>query len=547
MCHVKNGQLCNNKNCKNCEDASLASLMIEKNQFIKCGYIIRWSEKNKKSPREILKDSNDMYIFVFEKTGIEFECSVKKFVESLFFPNIGCCANNLKLCCDLLCKKCFDNSACIRAMSFDSFVKNEGKIINENGRWSDENDIHPRLVFRKSRRECILLCPKQIPGHKYSVKLSGSTECPFPCCSKRNDVKLCGNSKCVICHPRSLASHEKSKYFSEDNTDKEGNKITANKVLLGSSEKYTFICSKSNHKFSSQVSNITRKSKASWCPYPCCNKYPILCDDDKCKICEKASFASSPKKIYFSDKNKFSARKYAKSSHEFCKFVCENGHEFEKQLFHVNYGSWCPRCYFNDETECIEIIEKLTGEKFKKCRPKFLENLEFDGYNEDLKLAIEYNGEQHYKFSSLFHKKNMEEFKKQKERDIKKGNLCIKNNIHLITIPHWEKLNKEKFILEEYNKYREKNNLPRINYDKKIFEKTKIKKAKDDKEIKKEKIKTVKKVEDDKEIKKEKIKTVKKVEDDKENKKVKKVVNKTEDDKEIKKEKIKTVKKTRIF
>lgn len=58
---------------------------------------------------------------------------------------------------------------------------------------------------------------------------------------------------------------------------------------------------------------------------------------------------------------------------------------------------------------CKKTIEKITKKEFFKVRPTFLKNpetnrnLELDLYNEELKLAIEFNGYQHYNFSPKFH------------------------------------------------------------------------------------------------------------------------------------------------
>lgn len=99
------------------------------------------------------------------------------------------------------------------------------------------------------------------------------------------------------------------------------------------------------------------------------------------------------------------------------------------------------------EIECKRIIEKLTGKQFLKQRPIFLKNdiingnnLELDLYNPELKLAIEYNGEQHYKFIPYFHK-SKEAFYNLKYRDDLKKRLCKKNNIKLIEIPYTIKIN----------------------------------------------------------------------------------------------------------
>ena len=91
------------------------------------------------------------------------------------------------------------------------------------------------------------------------------------------------------------------------------------------------------------------------------------------------------------------------------------------------------------ETLCRDIARRVFGKEFIKIRPNFLKNavtganLELDIYNEELKLGIEFNGEQHYKYIPFFHK-NYEAFLNQRYRDEIKKMLCKQNGIHLIEI-----------------------------------------------------------------------------------------------------------------
>ena len=80
--------------------------------------------------------------------------------------------------------------------------------------------------------------------------------------------------------------------------------------------------------------------------------------------------------------------------------------------------------------------------------------LELDCCNEDMKLAVEYNGAQHYKYIKAFHK-NYESFRLQQYRDEMKQRLCQQNNYTLIVVPYTIKLEQiEPFLITELTRLR---------------------------------------------------------------------------------------------
>lgn len=112
------------------------------------------------------------------------------------------------------------------------------------------------------------------------------------------------------------------------------------------------------------------------------------------------------------------------------------------------------------ERECRRVLEKLTNRPFPKQRPQSMNNLvtkvnlELDCYNDELKIACEYNGIQHYKFTPYFHKNN-EAFMNQKYRDQMKRDLCERNGIRLIEVPYSIKHEDiEPFLIKELFKLR---------------------------------------------------------------------------------------------
>lgn len=108
---------------------------------------------------------------------------------------------------------------------------------------------------------------------------------------------------------------------------------------------------------------------------------------------------------------------------------------------HILYNnSSCPQC-FKQQSKGCKIIEKQLQElNITYEKEKFLRNSlqRFDFYLEinNKKYAIEYNGEQHYKYIPFFHGHDINIFKKYQERDQRKIQYCIDNDINLIIISY---------------------------------------------------------------------------------------------------------------
>ena len=110
---------------------------------------------------------------------------------------------------------------------------------------------------------------------------------------------------------------------------------------------------------------------------------------------------------------------------------------------------------------CRRHLERVFGRPFNKARPDFLRNpvtggdfnLELDCFNPELKLALEYNGAQHYKYVPYFHR-NKEAFYNQKYRDEMKRTKCKEHGIKLIEVPYTVKSDDlEAYVNSELKKF----------------------------------------------------------------------------------------------
>lgn len=115
---------------------------------------------------------------------------------------------------------------------------------------------------------------------------------------------------------------------------------------------------------------------------------------------------------------------------------------FRKELGSQKLAKWGEN---STETSLGEkkIIQILSIAKVAFVREKqFLDddkikNYRYDFFLPELNICCEYNGEQHYHFSTFFHK-NRSDFTKAQERDRRKISYCLAHGIRIYCIPYWE-------------------------------------------------------------------------------------------------------------
>lgn len=96
------------------------------------------------------------------------------------------------------------------------------------------------------------------------------------------------------------------------------------------------------------------------------------------------------------------------------------------------------------ESLCRSLLEAMLGFPLPKCRPRWLLNpttrraLELDMYNEEHRIAFEYDGAQHSHFTPHFHQ-NEDHFQYRKLLDQLKTDLCREAGVLLIRIP-WQEV-----------------------------------------------------------------------------------------------------------
>jgi len=144
-----------------------------------------------------------------------------------------------------------------------------------------------------------------------------------------------------------------------------------------------------------------------------------------------------------------------KNTREVGNFRCSKGHTWSCYIHNVySEKSGCPHCSTTTgERRCRFILETIYKKPFIRTRDVVKINgqrLELDMYNEELMIACEYNGPQHYfEDKNFFHKEGG--FEEQVERDSLKKKYCKDNEIKLIVVPYtiYKFMDTVEFILSE--------------------------------------------------------------------------------------------------
>lgn len=119
------------------------------------------------------------------------------------------------------------------------------------------------------------------------------------------------------------------------------------------------------------------------------------------------------------------------------RFACADGHEWDSRPNDVRRGTWCPSCANKTEGMVRRYLECRFGQPMPSRRLPWLIDSEgkqrvLDGYSEELKLAFEYHGVQHFEHTKFFHTdKTLEQ---QQVRDAFVREACVAAGVTLLEI-----------------------------------------------------------------------------------------------------------------
>jgi formylmethanofuran dehydrogenase subunit E len=241
-------------------------------------------------------------------------------------------------------------------------------------------------------------------GHRWEATWSSiarsKTWCPF--CS--------GTYVDAVSRISEMQSHAKSK----------NGKLLAFE-WIGSKTKYEWEC-KLGHRWSANWHSVG--SLNSWCP-ECSGNTPRSITE-----LEETALARGGRLL---------TQSYQGSDATY-EFECVLGHKFSNTFRHViDRRQWCPTCNKGRISEELSrtAFEHIFGCKFPKQRPLWLRNsdghrMELDGYADEIGVAFEYQGRQHFKAISIYNT----DIEKRIKDDATKASLCEQNNVKLFILTY---------------------------------------------------------------------------------------------------------------
>ncbi len=207
-------------------------------------------------------------------------------------------------------------------------------------------------------------------------------------------------------------------------------------------------CNNPKHEpFFAELNSIYRNE--TWCP---------LCWDERRSQALTVITIEDCKKIALARGGVCLSSQYKNG--EPLEFKCANNHIFKRTWDELQLNRWCtePACnrtYRNQEI-CRQIFQNIFNKEFKEVRLKDIGiseagKLEYDGYNDELKMAFEYNGKFH--FEKVF---DNQDLNLQKQNDKRKAELSQQYGITLVQVkyfPTTPSIDRYKYIENILKKY----------------------------------------------------------------------------------------------
>jgi hypothetical protein len=286
--------------------------------------------------------------------------------------------------------------------------------------------VTPKDVVAGSHKSYWFKCSQ---GHDWKANLGDRTS------KKPTGCPFCAGRK--VCKENSLHNNF-PKIAKEWHPTKNG-KVTPKDVVAGSHKSYWFKCSQ-GHDWKCRLYGRTRGG--SGCPY-CDGK--LVCKSN----CLQTRFPKVAKEWHPTKNGKITPRDVVSGSRKYYWFKCELNHEWRANLdSRTRVSSDCPYCPIGKtEEEVRKIFQSLLGIPFPKSRFPFLGRQSFDGANETIKLAFEYDGEfhdrahfsvkSHLKAKSLAHRIDL---------DARKDSLSKENGWTLIRVHYSDRFKLEEVI-----------------------------------------------------------------------------------------------------
>ena len=140
-------------------------------------------------------------------------------------------------------------------------------------------------------------------------------------------------------------------------------------------------------------------------------------------------FIQKAKEIH-GNKYDYSKVKYVNNKTKVCIVCSEHGEFWQRPDSHLYMKTGCPKCteFEGEKTLYNILINEFCNVEYQK-HFSWLGRQSLDFYLPDYNVAIEYQGRQHFEPVSIFG--GVKNFWKQLTNDLKKHNLCIKNNVKL--------------------------------------------------------------------------------------------------------------------